>query len=143
MMMLRRPLASAVALFAAIGVTSWVAMAPASASTLEEKAASLSIVYRADTAKQPVTWTLNCPSRTGTHPNASGACDRLESLTGDPFAPVPKGTLCLTIYGGPQTASITGNLGDMRVAASFRLVDSCEIARWKKLVPVLPDIAAL
>lgn len=141
--MLRRPLAFAAALSAAIAAISGGVMAPASAGTLEEKAAALSIVYRSSAEAQQVTWQLNCPARTGNHPDPRGACERLESLSGDPFAPVPKGTLCLTIYGGPQTASISGNFGNMRVAASFRLVDSCEIARWKKLVPVLPDIATL
>jgi hypothetical protein len=130
-------------IFSAVLATLTVgAAAPALASDTAEKTASLSIIYRADAAAQAVTWSLECPARTGTHPNPFGACDRLANLSGDPFTPVPKGTLCLDVYGGPQTASVTGSWGQTRVSASFRLNNSCEIARWQKLVPVLPTVNA-
>lgn len=140
--MFRRPVTSAVILSAVLATTTFGVAAPAFASGVADKTASLSISYRADAASQPVTWTLECPGRTGTHPNPSGACDRLASLAGDPFTPVPKGTLCLDVYGGPQTASVTGTWGQTRVSASFRLNNSCEIARWQKLVPLLPGVDA-
>ena len=52
------------------------------------------------------------PSRVGPpggdHPRAEAACRALETAPRDPFAPVAKDTLCTQMYGGPQTATITG-----------------------------------
>jgi hypothetical protein len=45
--------------------------------------------------------------------------------------------MCTQVYGGPETATITGTWRGERVDASYRLTDGCEIARWRKLGPVL------
>jgi hypothetical protein len=51
-------------------------------------------------------WTLRCPDG-GTLPDAAQACEQLAQID-DPFAPVPKGTACTQIYGGPQEADVRG-----------------------------------
>ncbi len=47
-----------------------------------------------------------------------------------PFAPVPIGVACPDIYGGPQTALVTGTFRGRGVHATFNRHDGCEIARW-------------
>ncbi|MFI7385346.1 SSI family serine proteinase inhibitor [Streptomyces sp. NPDC049813] len=84
---------------------------------------------------------LRCDPDGGTHADPAGACRRLGELAGegqDPFAPVPKGTYCTMQYGGNATAHVTGAWHGHRVDASYKLTDGCEIARWNRMVPVLP-----
>jgi hypothetical protein len=42
-------------------------------------------------------------------------------------------------YGGPATAHVTGNWAGRPVDTTYDRSDGCEIARWDRLVPVLPD----
>ncbi len=102
--------------------------------------ADLTITYLAGPTTAPVTWTLHCPSRTGTHPTPGAACDLLETATTNLFAPTPPGVGCLTIWGGPQTARVVGRWRAWAVNASFSLTNSCEMSRWARLVPVLPKV---
>ncbi|MGY0025200.1 SSI family serine proteinase inhibitor [Streptomyces sp. YJ-C3] len=87
---------------------------------------------------------LECGPAGGTHSDPGAACDRLDELAGDgqdPFAPVPKGSLCTMQYGGAATAHITGTWHGRAVDATYKLTDGCEISRWNRLVPVLPATA--
>jgi Subtilisin inhibitor-like len=83
------------------------------------------------------TWTLRCAPAGGTLPHRVAACRRLAGMT-RPFRPVPKGSACLQIYGGPQTALITGRLRGARVRAHFDRHDGCEIDRWNRVRFLLP-----
>jgi subtilisin inhibitor-like len=83
------------------------------------------------------TWTLRCAPAGGTLPAATNACRRLAALQ-RPFAPVPPGTVCAQIYGGPQTALVRGTYRGKRVWTFFRRRDSCEIARWKRVKFLFP-----
>ncbi|WP_037679393.1 SSI family serine proteinase inhibitor [Streptomyces albus] len=88
-------------------------------------------------------YSLDCHPPGGTHPRARAACKRLDELTRygrNPFAPVPPRTDCTMIYGGPATARITGSWAGRPVNARFNRVNGCEIARWNRLRPVLPDV---
>jgi hypothetical protein len=51
--------------------------------------------------------------------------------------PVPHGTACAQVYGGPATARVTGELRGVRVAAGFDLSDACEIGRWRRNAALL------
>lgn len=62
----------------------------------------------------------------------SSACARLARLK-DPFAPVPPGTPCTEIYGGPQVAVVRGTYEGRHVWARFRRSDGCEVARWHRV----------
>lgn len=83
----------------------------------------------------PTTWTLTCDPPGGDHPDPAAACAALAAAD-QPFDPVPPGTMCAQIYGGPQTATIDGTWRGRPVRASYSRVDACEIARWNALAPV-------
>jgi hypothetical protein len=53
-------------------------------------------------------------------------------LSAERLAPVPDKTACITIYGGPAVARVTGTLRREAVDARFDLTNGCEIARWKR-----------
>jgi hypothetical protein len=40
--------------------------------------------------------------------------------------------VCTQLYGGPQTARITGTFGAQDVARSLKRTNGCEIADWKQ-----------
>lgn len=90
------------------------------------------------------TFKLECHPTGGTHPQAEDACARLDEGTWgtDTFAPTPAGANCTMQYGGPATAHITGTWHGRPVDATYNRGNGCEISRWNKLVPVLPDTSA-
>ena len=45
------------------------------------------------------------------------------------------------IFGGPQTARVSGLWRGRRVDETYTRNDGCEIARWQRMVPVLPEPA--
>lgn len=73
----------------------------------------------------------------GTHPEAAAACERLKRI-GGPTGPVTEGQMCPTVYGGAQTASVTGTWGPAAVRERYSRTNGCEIERWRSMVPVLP-----
>ncbi|MEV7993193.1 SSI family serine proteinase inhibitor [Streptomyces sp. NPDC086077] len=88
------------------------------------------------------TFEVRCHPSGGSHPDADGACQALERETRwgrDVFAPVPRDTMCTMQYGGPATARVTGTWAGRPVDATFDRSNGCEIARWDRLEPLLPD----
>jgi len=85
---------------------------------------------------EPTSWTLTCDPPGGTHPDPAAACAAIEAAP-HPFAPVPADMMCTQIYGGPETATITGTWHGEPVSASYKRNDGCEIARWNALAAVL------
>ena len=57
----------------------------------------------------------------------------------DAFAPVPRDAVCTLRYGGPATARVTGTWAGRPVDATYGRTNGCEIARWDRLVPLLPE----
>jgi hypothetical protein len=94
---------------------------------------SLTIAFSPGNGAAVHHWTLRCGPPGGTLPQAAAACRRLQDFTEDPFAPVPPDTICTAIYGGPQTARVTGTYRGQKVNAVFNRRNGCEIARWKRL----------
>ena len=87
-------------------------------------------------------YTLTCEPTGGDHPEPDSACAFLaDAATAgtDPFAPVPANTACTRIYGGPQTATVTGTWQGQDVDAQFNLQGGCEIDRWRNAAPVVGD----
>ena len=84
-------------------------------------------------------WTLRCPAG-GTLPDAAGACSKLAQIE-DPFAPVPKGTACTEIYGGPELADVSGTFDGKPVNTQFSRGNGCEIEHWKKVGFLFPGVA--
>ncbi|WP_399139138.1 SSI family serine proteinase inhibitor [Streptomyces sp. NBUA17] len=91
------------------------------------------------------TYELYCHPGGGDHPDPEGACGLLDRGTrwgGDTFAPVPEGSACTMQYGGPATAHVTGTWAGRPVDVTYDRRNGCEISRWDRMVPLLPDLGA-
>ncbi|MEU6809614.1 SSI family serine proteinase inhibitor [Streptomyces sp. NPDC046831] len=91
------------------------------------------------------TYEVHCRPGRGRHPDVRGACDALDRNTRwgrDPFAPVPEGSVCTMRYGGPATAHVTGTWSGRPVDTTYERSNGCQIDRWNRLVPLLPDMGA-
>ncbi|MDQ3122496.1 MAG: subtilase-type protease inhibitor [Actinomycetota bacterium] len=87
------------------------------------------------------TWTLRCEPASGTVARPGVACRKLVVGGRKLFAPVPRSAICTEIYGGPDTARITGVVAGRRVWATFNLTNGCHIDRWSRFSPwLLPPI---
>ena len=98
---------------------------------------TLTVTYRKDATSSPTTWMLRCNPARGTLPRPGVACRRLAVGGAKLFAPAPRNVACTQVYGGPQTALVTGLVAGRRVWARFSRVDGCQIARWIRLSPWL------
>ncbi len=86
---------------------------------------------------------LDCHPGGGSHPDADDACgslDRGARWGKDPFAPVSPDSVCTMMYGGPATAHVTGTWAGRPVDATFDRSNGCQMDRWNRLVPLLPDL---
>jgi hypothetical protein len=77
------------------------------------------------------------PGDPAPHPRPEQALAALAAAGADPFAPVPPGTVAIMIYGGPETATVTGRWRGRPVDAAFRRNDGAEMARWDRVAPLL------
>ena len=91
-----------------------------------------------DGSSSTVTWRLTCDPPGGTHPDPKAACRALEANGVVALPPVPNDKACTQIYGGPETASITGTWQGQPVMSRFARNDGCQISRWKLLEGLLP-----
>jgi hypothetical protein len=73
-------------------------------------------------------------------PADSAACKTAAELTRADLAPTPGDQACTQIFGGPETATITGTLRGDSVDARFSRSDGCEIQRWKQVEPLLAEV---
>jgi hypothetical protein len=91
------------------------------------------------------TYELHCHPDRGSHPDPDGACAVLDQDTRwgrDTFAPVPEGSVCTMQYGGPATAHVTGTWAGRPVDARYDRSNGCQVSRWNRMVPLLPDLRA-
>ncbi|MFE0516516.1 SSI family serine proteinase inhibitor, partial [Streptomyces sp. NPDC058964] len=91
------------------------------------------------------TYELSCHPAAGTHPDVTGACgavDRNTKWGRDAFAPVAPDSACTMLYGGPATARVTGTWAGRPVDATYNRSNGCEIGRWNRMVPLLPDLGS-
>jgi hypothetical protein len=98
----------------------------------------LTVTVKAGRDKGERSYTLRCDPPGGDHPDPEAAC-RLLSQLEDPFTPVPPDTMCTEIYGGDQTATVTGTFRGEPVQAEFSRVNGCEIDRWDKHLDLLVE----
>ncbi|GAA3609351.1 SSI family serine proteinase inhibitor [Kineosporia mesophila] len=84
------------------------------------------------------TWSLTCDPAGGDHPDASAACATLEKSGTQALGTPATDQMCTQIFGGEQTATITGTWKGKAVNASLSRKDGCEVARWDQLDPLLP-----
>jgi len=117
---------------------------PTSTSTAqavpEDFLAELTVTYD-DGAGSTQTYDLTCTGAqaSGTAPDPAAACSAVAAAGGvDAFA-VPSGDVqCTQVFGGPQTAVVSGTVEDEPVSADLARADGCEISRWDDLVPLVP-----
>ena len=64
-------------------------------------------------------------------------CDVAAKLRPADFEPTPDDVACTQLFGGPQTATISGTLEREQVDGRFSRHDGCEIARWEKVAALL------
>ena len=84
------------------------------------------------------TYMLTCGTTvTGNHPDGGAACAHLATLK-NPFAPIPGDMMCNQIYGGPQTAHVTGRWNGKTVDLKLSRTDGCRVEQWASLGPLLP-----
>lgn len=91
------------------------------------------------------TYEVRCRPGGGSHPDPAGACAAVERNTRwgrDAFAPAPRDAVCTMQYGGPAPARVTGTWAGRPVDAVYDRTNGCEIARWDRLVPLLPEAGA-
>lgn len=98
----------------------------------------LTVTYEAAPDALARTYTLDCEPLRAT---ADPACERLVEI-GGPERAVPAGQMCSMIYGGPQTARVTGRWRGRPVNEDYSRTNGCEVARWQRMVPALPAATA-
>ncbi|HET9654665.1 MAG TPA: SSI family serine proteinase inhibitor [Kineosporiaceae bacterium] len=99
--------------------------------------ADLTIVLD-DGAGTTTTWHLTCSPAGGNHPDPARACAVLAEHGDTALPPVPPGRMCTQVFGGAQTAHITGTWRGKAVDARLSRTNGCEIARWQALLGLLP-----
>lgn len=99
----------------------------------------LTVVLDYGDGTPPEEWSLTCDPDGGSHPDPAAACEALAEMDPQVLDPVPPNAMCTMIYGGPQTATLTGRWNGAPVDAEFSRENGCEIARWDAAVAVLGD----
>jgi hypothetical protein len=77
---------------------------------------------------------ISCEGGSG---GSGGPCAAAERLRPADFEPTPDDVACTELFGGPQTATISGTLQREQVEGRFSRQDGCEIARWEKVSALL------
>ncbi|WP_200938181.1 SSI family serine proteinase inhibitor [Aeromicrobium sp. Root472D3] len=101
---------------------------------------SLTIEVVSGEGATPKTYRLTCDPAGGDHPQPEQACDAIAAAGASVFEPVPSDRSCTMVFGGPQTATVTGTYEGADVDASFSRQDGCEIDRWEKLGTTVFDL---
>jgi hypothetical protein len=125
-------------LVAGCGGTSTETVTPQAPASSPSASAGTDLNIVVVDAGKTETWTLSCDPAGGTHPHPDAACAALAAKGRTALPPVAKGIMCTQIYGGPQTAKITGTWRGEPVNAAFSRHNGCEISRWKALDGLLP-----
>jgi hypothetical protein len=119
--------------------------APTTPAEPRSVSARLDVRVVLEPGAEPRLATLECGARheaTGFIRDASAACRQVtqqrQFLVDGPSAD----RICTMIYGGPQVATITGEIDGAAVRREVRRSDGCGISDWEKLSTLLgsPDI---
>jgi Subtilisin inhibitor-like len=91
-----------------------------------------------DGAGARTTYHLTCEPPGGDHPRPEIACQVLADHGARALPPVPPEMRCTQIYGGPETALVSGTWRGEPVRSRLSRQNGCEIARWNALAGFLP-----
>lgn len=111
--------------------------APTAGSTVPVGATSLTIRVDQGEGTATTTWLLTCDPAGGDHPDPATACQVLTDHAAA-LEPVRPGVSCTQVFGGPETATITGTFRGKAVSAQLARNNGCEITRWTDLTGLLP-----
>lgn len=95
--------------------------------------ADLEVRTTAPGGEGSVRYEVKCPPRDA---DDRARCDAL-AADPDMFEPVPDDVACSMLYGGPETATVTGTFEGERIKAMFSRKNGCEISRWQRAAPVI------
>ena len=70
----------------------------------------------------------------------SKACGAAAGLKPGDFAAIPSDRACTDIFGGPETATVSGELRGEAVDGEFARRNGCEIARWKAVSALVAQV---
>ena len=73
-------------------------------------------------------------------PTDSQACGAVAGVSARDLAPTPPDTACTQLFGGPETATMKGQIRGEDVDAQFSRSDGCEIERWERVAPLLAEV---
>lgn len=136
------PLASGL-LIAAAALAAGIALASCSAAEPQASPTDLEIVVRNDGATVSGEYRLRCQGEQvgagSTLPTAEAACALLASNPAVLSPAANQNRICTEIYGGPDTAQITGTLAGRSVSVSFDRHNGCAIDDWAAAAPLLGD----
>jgi hypothetical protein len=95
-----------------------------------------------DGAGGKTTYTLTCEPTGGDVEQPEVACEQLSTTAALPLQPVDPDMMCTQVYGGPQTAVVTGTVNGQPVDSTFSRVNGCEISRWDAMTALLGVVDA-
>jgi hypothetical protein len=73
-------------------------------------------------------------------PTDSQACGAVAGVSARDLAPTPPDTACTQLFGGPETATIKGQIRGEDVDATFSRNDGCQIERWERVEALLAEV---
>ncbi len=94
----------------------------------------VSISLRPAAGQEAMIRTVACP---GVTPTQDRACREIFQINRESFSPVPPGTPCTRIYGGPEELEITGTIRGQEIDAHYWRSDGCELERWNEVAPLV------
>jgi len=71
---------------------------------------------------------------------AAQLCREARNLASLLTTRTPAGRACTQIYGGPQTARITGTIDGRRVDRMFKRTNGCAIEEYARVSKILPPV---
>ncbi|WP_051427273.1 hypothetical protein [Arthrobacter sp. H20] len=124
------------------GGTSPTAPEPSASASAEPAADSqLTVVVTAGDGVEPITYELACtngePVGESELEDPAAACEVLMAHGDVIMAEPDANVMCTQMYGGPETAVVTGIVDGDEVNATFSRQNGCEIDRWAMFEPVL------
>ena len=102
------------------------------------KLASLTVTVDNDGAKgseKPHELELDCAK-----PTDSQACGAAAGVSAADLRPTGEDIACTQIYGGPEEATIKGEIRGESVDATFTRTNGCEISRWDRVKALLAEV---
>lgn len=111
-----------------------------SGSSPEAPAARLELSVTLTDGGVPQEATLTCPGNgtTGYLAEMQDACTVVEDVKDVLSTLPPEDQICTMEYGGPQRATVTGEVDGEDIQRTFLRNDGCRIQEWDSLVPLLP-----